>query len=107
MTEERLNALKQKKYRVEAQITILDKLLNTLDDIEKEETTSYEVVGKEDKQAKDWRTGELLWEDDEKTIPLYHNKWDYVTIDPKLYSDSQKAMLSEIDNIRKKLEELI
>lgn len=56
---------------------LLAELLNELYDIvqRKEDSvhTEYRRVGEE--QAKDWRTGELKWEDEEKTIPVMTDKW--------------------------------
>ena len=66
------NKFKEKKAIAE----ILDELYKVVEDKEKSIHNKYEVVGED--QAKDWRTGELRWEDEEKTIPMMVSKYDYV-----------------------------
>lgn len=57
---------------------IISELLDTLSSRLRGILYSYEVVGKEDEQSVDWRTKEPQWEDNEHTIPLYRNKYDWV-----------------------------
>ena len=51
-----------------AQIDVIEKLLEALDDLRKDTSKEYKKVGKETKQATNWRTGELLWEDEERDV---------------------------------------
>ena len=98
-----MNKIQMKK----AMLDIIEELYKSLDDTEKNVTYSYEAVGKEEEQATDWRTGELRWEDEEKTIPYYKNKYDYVKRDEADFSDYDKAKLEAIAEIRKALDKLI
>ena len=72
---------------------VLSELYNTVEEKEKRVHYEYKVVGKKDTQSKDWRTGELLWEDEEKTIPKYDNDWQYV----------EKEDLTEEDELKIKV----
>lgn len=67
---------------------------------------NYDVIGKEEEQATDWKTGELLWEDDAHTIPQYRNKYGYVDIPEDELSAESKCELEVINNLEKKLEKL-
>ncbi len=97
------NKIQMKK----AMLDIIEGLYNSLDATEKEVGYSYEVVGKEDEQEKDWRTGELKWDDEEKTIPHYRNKYDYVKRDEADFDDYDRAKLEAIAEVRKALDKLI
>jgi hypothetical protein len=97
------NKIQMKK----AMLDILEGLYNSLDVSEKEVAYSYEVVGKEEEQATDWKTGELKWEDEEKTIPYYKNKYDYVKRDESEFDDYDRAKLDAINEVRKALDKLI
>ncbi len=78
------NKFKEKQILAE----LLNDLYNVIEEKENETRREYKVVGEE--QAKDWRTGELQWEDDEHTVPKMTGKWDY----------APKEELSEEDMIR-------
>ena len=58
---------------------VLNDLYDTLEQKEKSVHYEYKVVGKKDVQRKHWSTGELMWEDDEKTIPLMEDDWQQVS----------------------------
>lgn len=80
------------------QLDITEKILAALDEIERDIRCSFEMVGKYDTQAKDYDTGELLWEDAEKTIPLYRDKYDYV---PKeTLTDADNVQLKVVQSVR-------
>lgn len=98
-----MNKIQMKK----AMLEVIEELYSSLETTEKNVTYSYEVVGKEDEQAKDWKTGELKWEDEEKTIPYYRNRYDYVKRDEDSLDDHDKAKLEAIAEIRKALDKLI
>ena len=78
------NKFQEKKILAE----LLNDLYNVVEEKENETRREYKVVGEE--QDKDWRTGELKWEDDEQTIPKMTAKWDY----------APKEELTEEDMIR-------
>lgn len=86
-------------------LDLLETLYKELDDAERPIGKSYECVGKEEEQAKDWRTGELLWEDEEQTIPKYRDKWDWV--EKSELDDNDKAKKEAIETIRKALDKLV
>lgn len=83
------NKFKEKQILAE----LLDGLYADIDRKEQDARTEYKITGKEDEQAKDWRSGELLWEDEEKTIPKMRDKWETVP----------KEELNEEDEIRIKM----
>lgn len=92
---------------MKAQAEVLEKMDNFLQEIIKDHNMRYEVVGKEDEQAVDWRTNELKWEDDEKTIPYYKDRWDYVPVPEDEMTDEDKVIIEVCRNFSKKLEKLI
>lgn len=96
-----MNNIKVKRITLE----YLERLFDNLESYENDTKMSYEVVGKEDEQAKDWRTDELLWEDEDKTIPRYRDKYDYV--EKTEFSEEDKIRLEAIATIKKALEKLI
>ena len=71
-----INKFKERQIEAEILGELYEKLENDL----KYATKSYERVGKETEQARDYKTGELLWEDDEQTIPKFRDNWDYVDV---------------------------
>ena len=96
--------LKFKERQIEAEI--LGELYESLEDKLRYAGQSYKCVGKETEQARDYKTKELLWEDDEKTIPFYRDKYDYVDIPEEELSEEQKLKAKVIKNIMAKLEKL-
>ena len=90
-----------------AVLEVLERLWNELDAQLKDATFSYEIVGKEEEQATDWRTGELQWEDEEKTIPVYRNKYGYVPIPEEKLTDDQYATVQAVATVRAMLEKLV
>lgn len=96
-----MNNIKVKRITLE----YLERLFDNLEGYENDTKMEYAVVGKEDEQATDWRTDELLWEDEDKTIPRYRDKYDYV--EKKKLSDDDKIRLEAIATIKKALEKLI
>ncbi len=78
---------KFEEKRIEA--SILSELYEAVKRREQSAYCTYGVVVENDHQAKDWRTGELLWEDEEKTIPKMEHKW----------GDIPKEELSEEDEM--------
>ena len=103
MAETKITPLQAKR----AQLDVIEKLLEALDDVKKNTKCDFKVVGKKDEQARNWRTGELLWEDDEKTVPKYEDKYDYVPIPEDELSEERKAKLGVIHDIKKIINSLI
>ena len=90
-----------------AQLEVIEKLLNALSEMRRDTTQDYRVVGKKTEQATDWRTGELLWEDEEKTIPRYDNKWEYVPLTDEEMTEDKKALLQAIEDMEKCLDKMV
>lgn len=94
------------KLKVKAQVLdIVKDFYECLDRYEEETSLEYTVVGKSEEQAVDWHTKEPLWEDEDKTIPKYRDKYDYVKKED--LSDDDKARLEAINVIRTTLEKLV
>lgn len=98
-----MNKFEEKKIEAE----VLSELYETVLSKEKSIRTTYEVTGHEDEQAKDWRTGELLWEDEEKLIPKYRPKYEEVTRGDDDLSEEDRDKLRIYANLRTKLEKLL
>lgn len=92
-----------KQYEAEA----LSKLADKVEELLNDNSRSYEVVGKEEEQARDWRTNELLWEDEEQTVPKLRDKYGYVDIDPADFDEERLARHTAYNSILKKLEGLL
>lgn len=97
------NKFKEKKYQAE----ILEELYETLERLEKNHTTEYKQVGVSDVQDTHWRTGEPLWEDDEKTIPKMKTIWDYVTKDESELTEDDRLQIHLIHTIKAQLEKML
>ena len=95
------NKFKEKQAIAE----ILDELYRIVDEKENSAHTEYKVVGEE--QAKDWRTGELQWEDEEKTIPKMTGKWDYVVKTDEELDREDLAKIKACQYIKAQLEKMI
>lgn len=94
------------KFQVKkAEVEILTQLNDRLLELEKANLRSYEVIGEEEEQATDWCTGELLWEDDEQTIPKHRSKYGYV--EKSMLTDEEQAYQAAINTIRVSLEKLL
>lgn len=90
--------------KIEAEI--LSEIYEELETKLKYATKRYECVGKEEEQARDWRTNELLWEDEEKTIPKYRDKYDYVTVLDSELTEEEKLRAKVIKSVMAKLEKI-
>lgn len=87
------------------QAEVLERLEDVLNEIIRDKSMTWDVVGKEEEQARSWKTNELLWEDEEHTIPKYKNKYDYV---PKAELDEDDQITIDVCNgFLKKLDKLI
>lgn len=88
-------------------LRILGRLYDILESETRDAGCDYVEVGKETTQKKHWKTGELLWEDDEKTIPKYDSIYDWVKKKPEDFSDDDKTTMSAIEIIEKHLDKLL
>lgn len=87
------------------QAEVLERIENLLEEMIKDTSMTLDVVGKEEEQATSWKTGELLWEDEEHTIPKYRDKYDYV---PKKELDEDDQITIDVcKGFLKKLDKLI
>lgn len=90
-----------------AEVQILSDIIGYLNEKLKDLTTNYQPIGKKTEQAKDWRTGELKWEDEEHTIPYYEDEWGYVDVPEDELNDKTKLLVNACKDIAKKLEKLV
>lgn len=97
------NKFKETKIRAE----ILGDLCEKLDSEEKSLQQKWSVVGKETVQAKHWRTEELLWEDEAKTIPKYANKYAAEPKEDADYTEDERIRLNVIRGIKTQLEKML
>ena len=95
------NKFKEKQFMAE----ILNDLYNEVDEKEKSVRTNYEPIG--EKQDMDWRTGELLWEDEEKTIPKMTKEWGYVDKNEEDLTEDDVLRIKVCQQIKAQLEKLI
>lgn len=96
-----MNKFEEKKIEAE----VLSELYETVLSKEKSIRSDYEAAGEE--QAKDWKTGELLWEDEEKTVPKVRTVWKEVTRTDDELSEDDRNRLRIYSNLRTKLEKLL
>lgn len=89
-----------------AMLEVIDRLFYELANIEEWEVKEYRQVGVEEEQATD-RDGNLLWEDEEKTVPKYRAKYDYVDIPKNELSLDALAKLDAVTKVRTALEKLV
>lgn len=101
MSKTSIEKIREKKQMLD----LLQKILSTLDSEENDTKMEYRATGKTETQKKHWKTGELLWEDEEKTIPVYETKYDYV--EKEEFSEDDKAKLEAINQIRTAIEKLV
>lgn len=97
------NVFMERRKRIE----VLEELDKKLDDMLESHLCSYEVISETptDEQDKDWRTKELLWEDDEKTIPKMkvNREWGYVPRPAEELTDEDQAFQKAVEEVRKVL----
>lgn len=97
------NKFKEKQYVAE----LLDKLYREVEREEKDCRQDYRRVGTTDVQDRHWSTGELLWEDEEKTIPKMKDKWDYVQKSEEEMTEDDYAKLKACQYLKTQLEKMI
>lgn len=95
------NKFKEKQMLAE----ILSDLYEEVEQKEKSVRTTYSPIG--EVQEKDWRTGELKWEDEEHTIPKMTKEWGYIDKDEEDLTDDDKLKLKVCQHIKSQLEKMI
>ena len=96
-------ANKFKEMQIKAEI--LNELYEVVESKERYYCSEYKPVG--EKQACDWRTGELFWEDEEHTIPKMEKVWDYVPKNEEDLTEEDKLRLKACQQIKAQLEKMI
>lgn len=94
--------IKEKKALLE----VLEQTYDYVESLKKDTLREYRVIGKESEQAKSWKTDELLWEDEEHTIPKYYDKYGYVDKTDDELTESDKVKLTAINEVLKALEKM-
>ena len=84
---------------------VLNELYETVQRKENDVHSEYKVVGQE--QAKDWRSGELRWEDEEKTIPKMSDKWESVPKADEDLTEEDKLRIKVYQYVKSQLEKMI
>ena len=102
-TEKKVSIILEKREMLD----ILERFERILNDEEQDVGQIYKIVGKETEQATDWKTDELLWEDEEKTIPKYRDRYDYVAKTDDEMTEKDFARLSAISKLRETIEKMI
>lgn len=95
------NKFKEKQFTAE----VLNDLYEEVAAKERAVHLDYRKNGTE--QAKDWRTDELLWEDEEKTIPKMRDKWENVPKSDNELTDEDKLRIKVYQQIMAQLEKMI
>ena len=95
------NKFKEKQILAE----ILSDLYNSLEGKENDVRTEYKVVGQ--KQEKNWRTDELVWEDEEKTIPKMVPDWGRVDKTEDEYTEEDMLRLKVLQYVKTQLEKML
>lgn len=90
-----------------AEVEILSRLDDVLQEYERDRLQTYKCVGKHEDQARDWRTNELLWEDEEKTVPMYRDRYENVPKEEEELTDEDRAYCAAVQLIRNALEKLL
>ena len=97
------NKFKEKQKLAE----LLDRLYREVQNEEDNCLQEYRKVGVTDEQDKHWKTGELLWEDEEQTIPKMKDKWDYVMKSEDEMTEDDYAKIKACQYLKSQLEKMI
>lgn len=89
----------------------LSEICEFLQNRRKDYTMTWSIIGKTEEQAKkyNWKTEEyeLLWEDEDKTIPKYADEWGNVPKKDEEYTDEDRIRIETIDRVMKMLEKAL
>ena len=95
------NKFKEKQILAE----ILNELYEEVESKERSAHTSYQPIG--ERQATNWKTGELVWEDEEHTIPKMEKYWDYVDKADEDLTEEDRIRIKVCQHIKSQLEKMI
>ena len=95
------NKFEEKKLLAE----VLNELYDTVQRKEDDVHSDYKITGEE--QAVDWRTGELQWEDEDKTIPKMKDKWETVAKADEDLTEYDKLRIKVYQYVKSQLEKMI
>ena len=98
-----MNKFKEKQQLAE----LLDKIYREVQNEEDNCRQEYRKIGTTDEQERHWKTGELLWEDEEQTIPKMKDKWDYVMKDEAELDEYDRAKIKACQYLKAQLEKMI
>ena len=91
---------------MQAKAEILDELYTRVQEKQKDAFQEYRSTG-EQVQDKDWRTGEPLWEDEEKTIPKMRDVYDWFDIPEDELTEERLAKISACESILEAIEKML
>ena len=86
---------------------VLNDLYSMVESKEKSIHCEYKRVGKSDVQSKNWRTGELEWEDEEKTIPKMEDIWQDVPKSDDELTEDDLLRIKVYNYVKAQLEKMI
>lgn len=98
-----VNKFSERAYEIQ----MWGEIYNILQDRERDEHTEWGVTGKsETEQAKNYATGELLWEDDEHTIPVMRDTYGVVEIADEDLSDERQMHIRVLKRLMVAVEKM-
>ena len=86
---------------------VLNELYNIVEEKENSVHYQYKIVGKKDTQCTNWRTGELVWEDEAHTIPKMEDDWQSVPKTEDEMTEEDNIRIKVYQHIKTQLEKLI
>lgn len=86
-------------------IELIESVDNLLSSIEEDTCKDYAVISETvtDEQKRHWSTGELMWEDEEHTIPMMKVEREYGYVPKKELTEEDNETLQAIADLRKVL----
>lgn len=97
------------KQKIQEKLEVTSLISSLATQVENEKSSvrkEYRDTG-ELKQSKNWRTDELLWEDEEHTIPKMEHVYAYVDKSDEELTEDDKIKLSACDYVLEQLLKLI
>ena len=91
---------------MQAKAEILDELYARVQEKHKDAFQEYRSTG-EQEQCTDWRTDELLWEDEEKTIPKMRDVYGWFDIPENELTEERLAKIWACETLLEALEKML
>ena len=66
--------------------------------------SKWDVIRVTYEQKKHWKTGELMWEDEEQTIPMMEKEYGEVPKEPEDYTEEDHIRIETLEKVQKLLE---